>query len=112
MTDSLGGETFSWPALLDAAAGPLRLEPPARRAYGRIAILHLVGTIWGEIALLRAAERFVRLHHVALDELMAPPPEGDHRVWFEGFLARLAAEEAFAPLPGDLMTPAAQGLVL
>lgn len=110
MGDNLDNETFSWPGLVDAVAGPLRLEPPARGAFGRLATLHLIASIWGEIALLRAAERFVKLHHVAPDELFEPPPPGADTAWFANFLAQLPREEPAVPLPAALLRPAAPAL--
>jgi hypothetical protein len=110
MGDSLDDKTFSWSDLVDAVAGPLRLEPPARRAFGHLATLHLVATIWGEIALLRSAERFVKLHHVVPDELFEPPPPGTDPAWFASFLAQLPREEPAVPLPAALLRPAAPAL--
>jgi hypothetical protein len=74
--------------------------------------LHLVGEIWGEIALLRAAERFVRLHHVTLAELLDCEPATIDPMWFAGVLAQLDRADHAAPLPAALMRPAAPGLAL
>ncbi len=112
MTHTLNKDAISWPTLVDAVAGQLRLEPPARCAYGRLATLHLVSEIWGEIALLRAAERFVRLHHVTLAELLDCKPATIEPVWFAGLLAQLGSADQAAPLPAALLRPAAPGLAL
>lgn len=105
-------DQISWAVLVDTIAAPLRLESPARCAYGRLATLHLIAEIWGEIALLRAAERFVRLHHVTVAELLDYEPQGSEHVWFASFLERLGKVEEIASLPAALLRPAAQGFAL
>lgn len=108
--ESLCPDSLSWRCLIDRVAGPLRLEPPARRAYGQLATLHLVASIWGEIALLRAAERLVRRHHVSLAELLDGPVPAIDPAWFGAFLAHLASEEPLLPVPPALLRPAAPRL--
>jgi hypothetical protein len=112
MPGALKCPPITWATLVDAVAGSLRLEPPARAAYGRLATLHVVAAIWGEIALVRAAERFVRVHHVSLDELLAAAPTPDTVAWFAGFLERIARPDQALPLPAELFRPAAPGLAL
>ena len=112
MAQQLDSLAVTWTALVDAVAGPLRLEPPARRAYGRLATLHIVAAIWGEIALIRAAERFVCVHHVRLTELLDEEPSDAEHAWFAGFLSRLASLDHAVPLPAALLRPAAPGLAL
>jgi len=112
MTQVFGKDAISSPMLVDAAAKQLLLESPVRRAHGRLAILHLVGEIWGEVALLRAAERFVRLHNVTLAELLDCEPVTMEAAWFAGFLVQLSRADEVVALPAKFLRPAAPGLAL
>lgn len=100
-------DVLSWSVFVDRLAGPLRLEPPDRQAYGLLMTLHLVAEIWGDIALLRAAARLVARHHFDLEPICAPrenePLLGG---WYRQFLQDRASACALAPLPHSLLKPA------
>jgi hypothetical protein len=104
-------DELSWSVFIDRLAGPLRLERPDRKAYGLLMTLHLVGAIWGDLALLRGAARLSARHHFDLEPVCAAPEGPRLEAWYRGFLAHHAGgghagETALAPLPQSLLKPA------
>ena len=108
-------DELSWSVFVDRLAGPLRLERPGRQAYGLLMTLHLVKTIWGDLALLRGAARLSALHHFDLEPICAgvglSGQEPRLEAWYRGFLAHHAGachagESAPVPLPQGLLKPA------
>ncbi len=111
MADFRGDDTFSWTSFVDALAGPLRLEPTHRQASGLVSLLHLVATLWGEIALLRAAERLVRHHYFDINAILSARPSHADTLWFRGLLRRChPGDAALLPLPAPFLKPAAPAL--
>lgn len=109
MAEDTDVDALSWSVLVDRLAGPLRLEAPEAQAYGLLAILHIVATLWGEIALLRAAERLVACHYFNLEGPLAAQRTPALERWFGLFLARHAAPTGplgRVPLPPAALKPA------
>jgi len=106
MAEDMHIDALSWSVFIDRLAGPLRLEPPERQAFGLLMTLHLVAEIWGDIALMRGAEQLSTRHHFDLDRVCAAGDALHLRVWYRQLLDRAMHETPLEPLPKGLLQPA------
>lgn len=99
---------ITWVDFIDGAAARARLLPPPRQPEALLAALHLVGAVWGEIVLLRAAARLVQQHHFRLDTLLGARETAEAKVWLASVLTTRFEDLAgrSVPLPSAAMKPA------